>query len=200
MKKVALLTALCAAANYSVAAGFDGPFVEVSAAYADTKTELAKVASLSESNVVGKLAAGFSKSYGQFNLAGSIFVLIGEQKAGSVSGSAGSVVGTAEMSTKNTVGFSIEPGFNVSEDALAYVKLGYAQTTGKAKVAATVGSTAIDANESSSFSGFMYGAGGKIQIQKNMYATFEVHKMDYKAKNDFKPSTLVTSLGIGFKF
>ncbi|WP_199052538.1 outer membrane protein [Aquitalea sp. ASV15] len=199
MKKIVLFAALLGAASTSSAGGFDGLFAEAKLGYAHSKTDFDGI-SPSDNSTVGEISLGYSKAFGEYNLAGTAYVILGDQKAGSISGTDGSVSGTVNAKGTNTWGIAVEPGFNVNDNTLVYAKLGYTQTTGELDVNATVNGTAVRGSTSTTFNGVTFGAGAKYKFATNLYGVVEVQQTNYSSKDGVKPSTFMTSVGIGYKF
>lgn len=199
MKKAVIFAALFGAASSVFAGGFDGLFSEANIGYAHSKTEIYGY-SPSENSTVGQISLGYSKAFGDFNLAGKAYVILGDQKAGSISGTIDSYNGTASAKGTNTWGISVEPGVNINDNALIYATLGYTQTTGEVDLNGTSGSSSVSLNTSTTFKGVTFGAGAKYKFTPNVYGIFEVKQTNYSSKDGFKPSTFMTSVGIGYKF
>ena len=211
-KKLAIIAVLGVASSAACAGGFDGPFVQVGLGFANSQTKVKThwpdtnfSAKLDDANVIGEVAAGYSKSFGQFNLAGSAFYVIGDQKAGSVD-MATEVYGPNPYSFKNTNtwGVAIEPGINVSESALAYLKIGYAQT-------ASEGIEEFDGvtySYDSTHTGFSYGAGVKFKFAPKLYLMAELQQAGFDGKKyrfvdghiDIQPGSLTGVFGVGYQF
>ncbi|SCK24257.1 outer membrane protein [Vogesella sp. LIG4] len=199
MKKVFALAAFAVLSSGAFAGGFDGVYAEAAIGYAHSKTDVDGTAP-SQNSTVGKLTAGYSQAFNQFNLAGNAYFIIGDQKAGSVSGSDGTFTGTVDSKGTDTWGLSIEPGINLNDNALVYAKLGYAQTTGKIEVNGTYNGAPVSGSASTTFHGFSYGVGAKYKFSSNLYGVVEIQQIDYRSKDGVKPSTFMSNIGIGYKF
>ncbi|MEA5097505.1 MAG: outer membrane beta-barrel protein [Burkholderiaceae bacterium] len=204
-KKLAFVAMLSAASSTVIAGGFDGPFVQAGIGLAHTRMEMSNSNgtsnAISDDSLVGQLSGGYSKSFGQFNLAGSVFYDIGKQKAGSQNmGTAGQL--NSEL--KNTWGVSIEPGWNINPTTLAYAKFSYVDTDMKRSGSANgvrVGST-------HSLSGFGYGLGIKHLFTKNWYGYAEIQKVDFDDVDSSmrhgsvstEPKQITGFVGAGYRF
>jgi opacity protein-like surface antigen len=211
-KKIALATALVATATLSMAADFDGPFVQAGIGFANAQTEVGAPTwfsgKLSDNSFIGQLAAGYSRSFGQFNLAANLYRFVGDQKGGKIDyGSAG--IGTIQFKTTNTCGLSIDPGIAVKPATLVYVKLGYVAGKGRGSDAWTAGGAANSASFDESFHGYAYGAGIKHRLTANLYGMAEIQQTNYSGKTwtygngyqvSVKPSSLTGIVGIGYRF
>lgn len=195
-KKLAMLAALSAASSFTVAApaAFDGPFVQAGIGYANAEFEVSQggtTVKTDDDNFIGQIAGGWSQSFGQWNLAGSAYYVIGDQEAGKATDG----INTIDLKAKNTWGISIDPGYYFTPKTLGYVKLGYAQTTGKASG---------DASGDETFNGFAYGLGVKYAFSPNLYGVAEIQQTDFQDKTvsgyKFEPNTFTAIVGVGYKF
>jgi hypothetical protein len=116
LKKLAMLTTLSAAWSFAFAdtATFDGPFVQAGIGIANSQTDITTDFSfgsyrtkLNDDNPVGHASAGWSHAIGQWNLAGSVCGVIGDQDAGPLSHNDIE----AEFKLQDTWGVSIDPGY-----------------------------------------------------------------------------------------
>jgi opacity protein-like surface antigen len=211
-KKIALISVLSVASSAAMAAGFDGPFVQAGIGFANSQTDANAPTwfsgKLSENSLVGEIAAGYSKSFGQFNLAASAYLIAGDQKAGKLQYST-SGVGTIQFKNKNAWGVAIEPGVNVSESTLVYAKLAYVASNGQGSDNWTGSGINNSASYDQKFHGVGYGAGVKYKFSANLYALAEIQQINYQSKTwtynngyqaSIKPNSLTGIIGVGYKF
>ena len=188
-KKLAMLAALSAASSFAVAApaAFDGPFVQAGIGYANAEVEQTPGGTTDDDNFIGQIAGGWSQSFGQWNLAGSAYYVIGDQEAGRIN--------NVDFKGQDTWGISIDPGYYFTPKTLGYVKLGYIQTTGKA-------SGGISGDET--FNGYAYGLGLKYAYTPNLYGVVEVQQAEFEDKTiggvKFEPNGFTAIVGVGYKF
>lgn len=211
-KKMALIAALGVAPFAAMAGAFDGPFVQAGVGFANAQTEVNAPAWFtskpSDNNFIGQIAGGYSQSFGQFNLAGSIFYILGEQKSGTM-GYNSPGVGTVEFKNENTWGLSIEPGYTLSESVLVHAKIGYVDSKVKGSDSWSSGGFAHSSAFDESVHGYSYGAGVKVRFSPNLYGVAEIQQINYRSKtwtysNGYqvavKPNALTGVIGIGYKF
>lgn len=208
-KKLAIIAALSAASSGVLAGGFDGPFVQAGIGGAHSRTDIRFTgwfdANESDSTVNGQIAGGYSKSFGQFNLAGSAFYLLGDQRAGEKTIQDSNGLHKISMKLKNTWGISIQPGYNFTPSTLGYLKFGYTQTRGD-------WTYVNHASGESTFDGVSYGIGAKHQLAQNLYGYAEIQQTNFNRNkvhmtvdgnhytDSFKPESLTGFVGIGYQF
>ncbi|MBS1187890.1 MAG: Opacity protein and related surface antigen [Burkholderiaceae bacterium] len=214
-RNFAITIALTAASHAALAGGFDGPFVQAGAGLAHSKTDIRFAgwfdAKPGNDDFNGVIAGGYSKSFGQFNLALSGHYILGHQNAGKTTQSYNAVdFEDVSMKLKHSWGVSFEPGINLSEKTLAYAKLGYGQTSGTWLLARHAVSDYHSGEPT--FRGFSFGAGVKHKFTANLYAFGEIQQTNYRRKDvqmtvlgvtytdSFKPETLTAFAGIGYRF
>lgn len=205
LRKIVVLSALIATSSYVFAGGFDGPFAQVGVTVAKSETKISGTGTIldgseSENSTVGNLSAGYSKSFGAFNLAGSAYYLIGTLDAGKRTFTAGGDSATIKAKGTNTWGLNIAPGWNVTQEMLVYVTLGYSSTKGKAELDYNIGGTVGSERESTNYTGYSYGLGAKYKFTSNLYGVAEVAQVNYNRKDGIEPSSTSGTIGIGFKF
>ncbi len=207
LKKIALAVALSAASTVSLAGTFDGFFGQAGIGMADTALRINIAGDpgfsvkLGDDSFIGQVALGYSYAWGKWNLAGSAFYDIGDQKAGMISGSS-SDLGSAsiDFKGKNVWGISIDPGMYVNDTTLLYVKLGYTDAKFEANGQQIGGTKTFDA--------FTYGIGVKYSFAPHWYGTIELQQTAYQGKSettdgstaDFKPETRTGLFSIGYTF
>jgi opacity protein-like surface antigen len=214
MKLACAITALSLgiASSVAFAGSFDGPFVQAGIGFSNAQTKVNTHwpdtnidTKVNDSSFIGQIAGGYSQSWGQFSLAASAYYVIGDQKAGSIYMSTPQYgVNTYEFKNKNTWGITIDPGINLSESALAYLKLGYGQTTGKG----TEVFENVTYTYDQTYGGFSYGAGVKYRLTPKLYGVVEILQSNYSSKTvnfpdghiSFQPSSLIGVIGVGYRF
>jgi len=161
------------------------------------------------------LAAGYSQSVGVkgFNLAAGLFSVMGNQNAGDPSWNSvqNSVTqnAIAQNRLKNTFGISVEPGWNVSKDALGYLKLAWIRS----QFNMSGSYSQSDGFRSSwdytqNINGFGYGLGGKYVFTENIYVTIDLMGVSYRSTSygnsigggNVSNSQTLGFVGIGYKF
>ena len=201
--------------SFSIAGSFDGPFMQVGIGFANAQTKIttnwpdANIDSTAtESGIIGQIAGGYSLSWSRYFLAASAYYVIGDQKAGSIHMSTPTYgANTYDFKNTNTWGITIDPGINLNDSTTAYLKLGYGQTAAKG--------SEIFQNEAyvydKTYGGFSYGAGIKHLLTPNLYCMAEILQTDYSSETfnfpppgggsiSFKPSSLIGTVGVGYKF
>ena len=121
-----------------------------------------------EHGAAGNLSLGYSHGFSnKFNIATSVFYQFGSERAGSIQPD-----DLALIKIKNLWGISLEPGYYISDDTLAYLKLGYAQASSNLKI---YGGGAESFGTSR---GFLYGAGLKHSISKDFFLGVEAYQIN----------------------
>jgi len=214
-KKSMLFIALATASASVMASGFDGPFVQGGLGFSEMRGKAQDQfpgdpdghERMTKTNVLGQIAAGYSQSFGRFNLAGTVYTVLGDQKAGSRTDVFGFPGVDMDFKGRNTVGFTIEPGVNINPNSLVYAKLGFTQMRGRGTVSFPGGSD----SEKRTHNGFSYGAGFKYKFTPNIYGMVEIMQTNFNRKvysDEFmiggtlsaKPRTLTGIVGIGYTF
>ena len=198
--------------SVSIAGSFDGPFMQVGIGFANAQTKVVTNwpdinidTTATESGIIGQIAGGYSQSWGRYFVAASGYYVIGDQKAGSIHMSIPAFgANTYDFKNTNTWGITIDPGVNLNDSTTAYLKLGYGQT-------ATKGSELfknVIGPYNKTYGGFSYGAGFKHLLTPNIYCMAEILQTDYSSETfnfpdgsiTFKPSSLIGTVGVGYKF
>jgi opacity protein-like surface antigen len=103
---------------------------------------------------------------------------------------------TTSIKGKNLWAIYLEPGLTVTDSTLVYVKAGYASMKGE------VSQNAVSV--STDFNGYMYGAGIRTMIDKNLYFQVEALQLSLNSKNfsgvTVEPSGTAANIGLGYKF
>ena len=152
----------------------------------------------------GLVSAGYSQSLdsliSNFNIAGNIFYVVGNQSAGSISNTTTSngfpITETlgGSYKLKNTWGISLEPGYYFSKEFLGYLKFAYVSSTLNSSFSCSASdnlclSTGGASAANNSFStnktinGIGYGVGGKYQITEDIYGALDLLYVDYSKVN-----------------
>jgi len=208
IKKVVLAVALSAASSAALAGGFDGPFAQIGIGFANAQSQLNFPGwldvNVSDTSPVGEVAGGYSRSFGNFNLAASAYYTLGDQKAGNFTDAEYHT--SVQVRLKNTWGISIEPGFNAGESTLVYASLGYGETRGSFVEYDSKGTFPWD----QTLHGFSFGAGVKYKFTPNIYGVAELRQTNFQSKSigfggvypeaSFKPNSLNGVVGVGCKF
>jgi hypothetical protein len=106
----------------------------------------------------------------------------------------GSYTGTGyySVNTKNIIALSLEPGYYLGEQAIAYVKLGWAQ--GKTTINQSYGGSGWSYNQTTDFgtqNGPLFGFGYKhalMELHDNVFWGLEVYQINMRAKTIADPS------------
>ena len=173
MKKLIVSLLALASSSIAFAGSFEGAYLGAGAGgqYAENKNATGDNGNLtnekmSDTHFLGQITAGYGFDINQdFNLTTNVFFNLSNDKTGSTSGVTGK--------TKNNIGLSIEPGYYINKDTLAYIKLGYARLD--SKLDSSVSST----SSNSTLDGFVYGVGAKYHIDKNIFVGAEVTEYNY---------------------
>lgn len=205
LKNLIVIGTLSAVSSFAAAGGFDGPFVQAGIGVANSETKISGTGtvlddSYSQTSLIGSISAGYSQSFGNFNLAASAYYIIGDQNAGEATFTNGAESITLKSKGTNTWGIAIEPGWNLAENALVYAKLGYTETKGEAT--AIFNTTDFSGTEQASqkYRGYLYGVGAKYKFTPNIYGVVEVIRSEYNDKDGIEPSAVAGTIGIGYKF
>lgn len=203
LKKIAVGAVLAVLSTTSFANSFDGAFVQGLVGYQKNKMDVSGLTQslnkeYSEKNSSGQFAFGYSKAFGQFNLAGGAFINAGPKDAGEISGNGAALKGYLE----NMWGVSIEPGFNIGKSALAYAKIGYSRS--EAGVDALLNGRRVDGVKKN-VNGLLFGVGGKFKISDMTYAVAEIQQVNFRRANfddgvGIKASSFGAYVGLGMKF
>lgn len=213
--------ALIALSSAAFAGGFDGPSLQAGISLSTAQTSLKNYSpdgKVSDNAAAGNLSVSYSKSFGKYNLAGSVFAMPGTQNSGSLqsfaedSGTGDSFVGgtgglwSDRFELKNVWGISVEPGLNLNETTLVYAKFSYVSATGTnsfnyPQEAVPLGSA------SRKHSGLGLGAGVKFKLADNLYGMVEVEQINFNTKSyysevpeTYKPRLIKGTIGIGYRF
>lgn len=220
------------------AGSFDGPYMQLGIGGARTETQtnfsdpvydfLSQTVGFktstksSQSSFIGKIEGGWSKSVEKYNLATSIFYVIGNQNAGSnnwgisfADGSdSASIHGSQSFTLKNTWGINLEPGYYVSDTTLGYLKFSWFNSTISSSanlgynynIAPHSGSGGAVANTSFVINGVGYGLGLKQVLSDKLYGYLEYQYVYYGSVYDtvvearYKPAQNIGLIGLGYKF
>ncbi len=196
MKKSLLIPiSLLFISTMSYAGSFDGPYVGVGAGaqYSGNSNFKGTTSKdISDTHFVGQITAGYSYEIApRFNLAANAFFNLSDDKAGKSS--------TISATTKNNIGISLEPGYYINDNTLAYLKVGYARIDSK------LNDNTISTNDS--LNGYLFGAGAKYLIDKNIYLGAEVTQYNYgnntahlSTTTQYKTEQTVGLVTFGYQF
>ena len=219
LKYTAVLIATAIASTSAMAGGFDGPFVQGGLGMSRMQTKVDETwdgggqgGKNSKTAFIGQIAAGYSKSFDKFNLAGSLYMRSNQKSGDVVMYDDAPYWDRIRVKTKNTWGFTVEPGYNINPNALVYGKLGLSQTKGRMNYDYFIDGN-LDLSEpttSKTHTGFSYGMGFKYKFTPTIYGMAEMMQTDYRRKayidTDYgwavkaKPSTFTALVGLGYKF
>jgi len=221
VKKTAISMALLFGASASsFAAGFNGPFVQLGFGAADTETKVSGLQNIdshvaadgasSEDVFRGMLAVGYSQSYDSFNLAANVFLILANQPGGSRYSSASYQSAAHGISVHNeesgTYGLSIEPGFNITDKTLGYLKFAWVSSQHDGQIVASVDDSSSASFYSARINGFGYGLGVKQLVGKNVYLAFDLMGVDYENRCGagsgvcFRPRQVLGFISLGYTF
>jgi len=150
---------------------------------------------MSDTHFLGQITAGYAFDINQgFNLNTNIFFNLSNDKTGSTSGITGK--------TKNNIGVSIEPGYYLNKDTLAYIKLGYARLDSK------LDDPANSSSSNTTLDGFLWGAGAKYHLDKNIFVGAEVVEYNYGSNSvtlggsstSYKTNQTTGLINVGYQF
>lgn len=222
--KIIVLLASTIFSASAMAGGFDGPFVQVGIGGSSTGTKVSNTAvgtasvdgTQTQTSFNGLLAVGYSKSFGEFNIAGNVFYVAGNQNAGNKTSNGVNSDGESNTETynsklKNTFGISIEPGWNFSNSTLGYLKLAWVMSQANTNFTYTnnVGGFTTSPSASKNINGFGYGLGLKQMITKNAYAGIDLMAVNYQSYSvtdsvlgsfNNKPTQYMGFVTVGYKF
>ena len=161
---------------------------------------------ISKSNTTGNIAAGYSRSTQDYNMALNVFYNIGSQNYGSeqldklseyaqdnVDISSGAIVeGTGDVygrvKIKQIIGLTLEPGYYAQDNILAYVKVGPAWTKSELQIDGGFDDGALDTTvKFGSTFGFLYGVGVKYALSENWYLGAEAYQVKFESKTTTTP-------------
>lgn len=211
---LAVLTAttLMAGTSQPARAGsFDGPFAQLGIGMGSpgsTSTNYNGTFYIeqlkgNQSGILGNVAVGYSYELPHsFNIAANAFFNFGYSNAGFYQ-----YVDSdwqIQNKVKNIGGISIEPGYNITEKSLGFLKLGWAM----ARTNSYVTNQMVPGSYSGTAHGFLYGLGLKQLITDHVYVGIEVYQVAFSATSDtigtdtvtMKPSFTFAGVNVGYKF
>jgi opacity protein-like surface antigen len=203
MKKTLLgLVAITASfASFAQTSNFTGTNLGANVSFAAASTSLTldttKIDGLGQQNMGLILSAsqGFEMSKSSVILLGLDYSL-SESKSGQISSDS-----TITLKAKNLWTLSVAPGFLISDQTLAFLKVGYegAQTVG---TVTGTGATELTKN----ITGTSLGFGMRTMVNKTTYLQAEAKQVTYGSAKfetgttDFTSRATVASIGLGLKF
>lgn len=204
--------------SIAVGGSFDGAYVgaNVGGAYSSTKSSgfpnfdngSSLNGTYSQGSFLGQITAGYSKEIEGFNLAGNVFYNVGNQNAGT-SSNTGRINGTlvnisGQGVIKNSWGISIEPGYNINDQTMGYLKFTYNNGTLYGNLNCPTGCSTTSASSNSNLNGWGYGLGTKYLLTDSIFVTIEATHTQYNSWNDggvsYKPNQTMGFAGLGYKF
>ena len=203
MKKTLLgLVAITASfASFAQTSNFTGTNLGANVSFAAASTSLTldttKIDGLGQQNMGLILSAsqGFEMSKSSVILLGLDYSF-SESKSGQISSDS-----TITLKAKNLWTLSVAPGFLISDQTLAFLKVGYegAQTVG---TVTGTGATELTKN----ITGTSLGFGMRTMVNKTTYLQAEAKQVTYgsakfdTSTTDFTSRATVASIGLGLKF
>ncbi len=231
VNKSLIVAALTFVAPFAFASEFDGLNLQLGIGGSNTSSRVSGTAitdsngatyttldgTHSEGSFNGMTSIGYSKALGSegFNMAGSLFYVIGNQNAGNVSstfvGSGGSLTEAGNVKFENTWGVSIEPGWNFAKSSLGFLKLAWVNSTYKGNLSANLTSFSDPTRNataatygSKNLNGFGYGLGVKHMLTQNIFAAVDVLGVSYQSYENYgvsaKPSQWMGFASLGYRF
>ena len=186
---------------------FDGPYLQIGLGCA-INSNVYKADNdidewdFSKDRAAGELLAGYSKSFGAFNLAANIHYNLGSLNSGNYIADG---VETWKTKLKNVWGMTLEPGYYLTNTSLAFLKLGWERAdTSYTDVVIddpySAGSRGTD--------GISYGFGLKQLMTGHIYVGVEVTRSEFSKKTfdedqysfTLKPTQTLGLLTIGYQF
>lgn len=212
---VLIATTLLAGTSQPAQAGsFDGPFAQLgigmgspgstSTNYIGGNRNYLEQLKGNQSGILGNVAVGYSYELPHsFNIAANAFYNFGYSNAGFYQ-----YIQSQSWQIQNKVtnigGISIEPGYNITEKSLGFLKLGWARATTSSYVTTQM----VPGKYSGTAHGFLYGLGLKQLITDHVYVGIEVYQVAFSATSDtigtdtvtMKPSFTFAGVNVGYKF
>lgn len=190
---------------------FDGPYLQIglgcainSNVYKDTDIN---EWDFSKDRAAGELLAGYSKSFGAFNLAANIHYNLGSVNSGNyiVDG-----VQTWKTKLKNVWGMTLEPGYYLTNTSLAFLKLGWERADTSYTDVGIYSNVPYSNAGSRGTDGISYGFGLKQLMTGHIYVGVEVTRSEFSKKTfdegtlflpfTLKPTQTLGLLTIGYQF
>jgi len=184
---VALATVLAASSAH---AQFDGIFFGGGIGLYKATVEVPDAFTFgNDKHIAGiNLAAGYGRSFGQFNIAGEARYA---NEIGKVDVSAFSV--SAKL--QNAWSFSVLPGYRFGNAALVFGRLGYtrAELTG----------SFLNPDSSKTHTGWLWGLGAKAAFNRNLslsveYQFYDLKREDYPINGPLQPSSSGVVIGVQY--
>jgi hypothetical protein len=191
----------------ALAGSFDGPFVQAGIGFANSATRIVMQwrdtnidSTPNDTSVIGQIAAGYSHGWGAFNLAVSLYYVIGDQKAGSVRlDTEMNGLDLYDFELKDTWGLTLEPGYHLNETTL-----GYGQTSGKGGEFFE----GVNYSYDTRYDTFSWGGGIKYLFNSKLYGVAELMYSGYDGKTwsstgesiELTPQSLIGMIGVGYQF
>ncbi len=178
LKKLAAIIVLATVSPLTLASTADGPYVGLGMGFYNGDTTVkAGAASLTfgsdKHEVGGDVFAGYKWNLGGGSMATE--VSYGSNYGKVTAASYGGEAATTQL--KNGVAVSILPGYALSKETTAFVRIGYVRVKGEANVSGTVNSST-----SENFNGVMYGVGIDHAVSQNVALRAEYKVLDNLSK------------------
>jgi opacity protein-like surface antigen len=180
---------------------FNGGYIDVGVGFRGTTANVTVPGAsvdMGKSGALGSVAAGWSwNPGGGFVLGVGAFANDGSSSAAQLS-AGGATLG---LKQKEGYGVSIEPGVEMGQSNVAYLKLSanWAKFEGAASLSG-LGSIST----SDTYTGFGYGAGVKHLMNNNMFVFAEWQQVDFQSKDvsgvTIKPKNTLGLIGVGWQF
>jgi len=183
------ISTLATAKDYDVI--FDGPYIQAGYGFSSSTADIGfatggyqETYNGGQTGPNGNITLGYSHDLpGPWNIAANVFYNFGSKNSGQYTWPSYAYQSTLS----NIKGVVLEPGFLVDDNALSYLKLGYATATQGVTVTNTILiSGGAPGSYSGTVRGFLYGLGFKQQLTGNIFAGIELYQIQF--------STLSTSV------
>jgi outer membrane immunogenic protein len=180
---------------------FNGAYIDAGIGFRGTTANVSVPGAsvdVGKSSALGSVAAGWSwNPGGGFVLGVGAFANDGGSSAAELS-AGGDRIG---LKQKEGYGVSIEPGVEMGQSNVAYLKL----SANWAKFEATASASGLgSASTSDTYTGFGYGAGVKHLMNNNMFVFAEWQQVDFQSKDvngvTIKPKNTLGLIGVGWQF
>jgi opacity protein-like surface antigen len=206
-----LMSSLATAKDYDVI--FDGPYIQAGYGFSSSSADIAFTSGSDQESYKGgqtggngNVTVGYSHDLpGPWNIAANVFYNYGSKSSGQYNWP-----GYAYQSTlTNIKGVVLEPGFLVDDNALSFLKLGYATATQGVTVTNVIDISGGGAGSySGTVRGFLYGLGFKQQLTENIFAGMELYQIKFSTLSlsaantgiTQKPSFTYGGLNVGYTF
>jgi len=189
------ISTLVVAKDYDVI--FDGPYVQAGYGFSSSTADINFISGSNQefykggqTGPNGNVTVGYSHDLpGPWNIAANVFYNYGSKNSGQYSWPGYSYQSTLS----NIKGVVLEPGFLVDDNALSYLKLGYATATQGVIVTNVIDISGGGAGSySGTVRGFLYGLGFKQQLTENIFAGIELYQIQFSTLSLSATNTAIT--------